>query len=88
MPEKTDSSVRGSGGVGVFAFGPMRVHNDHLLEGKRTARRCGVCETGLGSLMATPEAKRPEVAVVESDGGDGGGDTAPPPDSWTDQSGG
>ncbi len=69
---------------GVLEPGPVFVHNRHLQSGVRTSGRCGVCATGLDSIL-TPVANVAAPAkdeVAESDGGDEKGDATPPPDSW------
>ncbi len=85
MPKEAHGVVRGESGVGVLALGSVLLHHDHLLEGKRTLISCGVCTSGLGGAVVTPEARRKEVGVAEGDGGDEGGNSAPPSGDWADR---
>ncbi len=78
MPEKTGGPVRSSSRSGVLRLGAVRVHNDHILEGKRSVGRCRLCASGLGGAVATPEAPRPDVVVAEGDGANEGGNPPPP----------
>lgn len=78
MPEKADSVVRSEGTVRVLALGAIRVHNDHVLEGKRQVARCRVCSSGLGGAVAEIEAARKDVVVAKGDGTDRSGDAPSP----------
>ncbi len=84
MPEETLSTIQGEGGGRSLKLGAVRVHNDHLSSGIRTAPRCPVCTEGLGGVVAKVAAPRPKVVVAKSDGADEEGGAASSSDDGSD----
>jgi len=62
--------VRSAGDGWRISLRAMRVHNNHLLSGKRTLETCGMCTEGLAGALAQT-AERFEYRPDEMAEGDG-----------------
>ncbi len=52
-------------------FSAMLLHNDHLQSGRRKVNSCGVCRTGLESVLETVPQEIPRDEKVGDSKGDG-----------------
>lgn len=90
MSEQTIDVVQDAGGDRYLNVAAVRVHNNHLQEGKPSSGSCGMCGEGLESAINTLEeitVPSGYVELVPGDGIDRGGDATPSSDPGTNPSG-